>query len=171
MKIRAFAVLAMVGACLVASVAAADVRTLAQVGNWQAFGGSSTNGRQMCGLSTSGDGKFFSVKYFYGDDTFTIQMGSKTWTIADRARQQLTMRFDGNPVWNANASGFHFSNGQAGLEFTVNNRQLKQFMNEFRASNELRVAFNNANVTGWWVSLAGTNVVSQVFARCIQNLV
>ncbi|HEX2762035.1 MAG TPA: hypothetical protein VHM27_16045 [Rhizomicrobium sp.] len=152
-------------------MAAADVRTLAQVGDWQAFGGSSTNGRQLCGLSTSGGGKFFSVKYFYGDDTFTIQMGSSSWTIADRARQQLTMRFDGNPRWNANAAGFHFTNGQAGLEFSVNNRQLKQFMTEFRASNELRVTFDNANVTGWAVSLAGTNVVSQVFARCIQNLV
>ncbi len=167
MKKLGLAILAMVGLCLTASIAAADVRTLAQVGAWEAFGGTTSNGRQMCGLSTAGSGKFFSIKYFYGDDTFTIQMGSDGWNIANGAKQKLTMRFDGNPPWGATATGFHFSTRQAGLEVTVSNKQLSAFMTEFRASNELRMNFEGSNVNGWWVSLAGTNAVSQVFGRCI----
>jgi hypothetical protein len=70
--------------------------TLAQIGSWEAFSGSSTQNRQMCGISTSADGKFFSIKYFRGDATFTIQLGSSGWTIANGARQKVTMRFDAN---------------------------------------------------------------------------
>lgn len=165
------AALAMVGLCLVASAAQADVRILAQVGTWQAFGGTANNGQQICGVSTSGDGKFFSIKYFYGDTTFTLQLGSDGWRIANGAKQKMSMRYDSNPPWNATATGFHFTSGRAGLEATINKSQLQKFMAEFRASNELRVSFDGANVAGWWVSLAGTNAVSQVFLRCVLNLI
>jgi hypothetical protein len=170
MKLKTIAALAAAGLCLVASSASADVRVLAQVGDWQAYGGSANDGRAVCGLSTSGSGKYFSVKYFYGNSTFTIQMGSDGWKIANGGRQKLTMRFDGNAPWSATGAGFHFNNGQAGLELTVNKDQLRGFMSEFRASNVLRVTFDGASVAGWFVSLAGTNAVSQVFAQCILRL-
>ncbi|MEO8557716.1 MAG: hypothetical protein ABI439_01550 [Rhodospirillales bacterium] len=170
MKIRMIAVLAMVAACLTASAAVAAVRVLSQVGDWQAYGGTATDGKATCGLSTRGSGKYFSVKYFYGNSTFTIQMGSDSWKITDRGKQKLTMRFDSNPVWKATGSGFHFNNGQAALELTVNKDQLGGFMAEFRASNALRMTFEGTNASGWYVSLSGTNAISQVFARCIQSM-
>jgi len=170
MKKLAIAGLAMVMVCLTASLATADVRVLARVGDWQAYGGSANDGRATCGLSTSGDGKYFSVKYFYGNSTFTIQMGSDSWKIANGGKQKMTLRFDGNNPWAATGTGFHFNNGQAGLELTVNKSQLRQFMTEFRASNALRMTFDGTNVSGWFVSLAGTNSISQVFAQCINAM-
>jgi hypothetical protein len=164
------AVLAMGGVCLAASLAAADVRVLARVGSWSAFGGTADNGRATCGLSTSGEGKYFLIKYFYGNDTFTIQLGSDSWKIANGGKQKLTMRFDDNPAWGATGTGFHFNGGQAALELSVNKNQLRAFMAQFRASNALRVTFDGTSVSGWFVSLAGTNAVSQVFAQCILNL-
>jgi hypothetical protein len=70
----------------------------------------------------------------------------------------------------ATATGIYFSTGKAGLELSVATKQLSAFMAEFRASNNLCVTFDGANVSGWFVSLAGTNVVSQVFVRCILSL-
>ncbi len=170
MKLRALAAIAALIVFCAAGAASANVRVLAQVGDWQAYGGTATNGTRMCGVSTSGEGKYFSVKYFYGDATFTIQLGSNGWRIGNGAKQRMTMRFDNNQPWRATGTGFHFSNGQAALELSVAKDQLRAFLGEFRASNALRVAFDGGAVSGWWVSLAGTSAVSQVFVRCILDM-
>jgi hypothetical protein len=167
---RALAACAALIILLAAGAAFANVRILAQVGDWQAYGGSATNGTRMCGVSTNSGGKYFSVKYFYGDATFTIQMGSNGWRIGNGAKQRLTLRFDSNPPWRATGTGFHFSNGQAGLELSVAKDQLTAFLSEFRASNALRMTFDGNNVSGWWVSLTGSSAVSHVFVQCILAL-
>jgi hypothetical protein len=111
----------------------ADTQTLARAGSWSAFGGTTTSGRPVCGVSSSGDGRYFGLKFYKGDDTLTIQLGSSSWTIENKSKQRVTMRIDSNSRWTATAVGMHFNDGDAGLEFEINHRELDRFVREFRS--------------------------------------
>jgi len=62
-----------------ASPAAADVKTLAKAQSWEAFGGTTDTGRGVCGISASPGGRYFGLKFYAGNDRFTIQMGGPDW--------------------------------------------------------------------------------------------
>ena len=99
-----------------AATAWADTHVISRSGAWEAFGGTTTNGRAVCGMSSSVGGRYFGLKYFAGDSTATIQLGSNTWNIDNGAKQKVTMTLDNNAPWNATATGMHFNDGDAGLE-------------------------------------------------------
>jgi len=156
---------------LAASAAHADTRTIARAGAWEAFGGTTTQGRPLCGVSTTTtDGRYVGVKMFQGNETFTIQVGWKQWTIKDGAKQDVHMMMDGNPRWRASASGMHFGDGDAGLEFNVASSQLLDFVRQFTDSNRLLLQFPGGGAQDWAISLAGTTAVSTAFSNCIGNL-
>jgi hypothetical protein len=157
-------------AALIANTALADTEVLARAGAWEAFGGTSNNGHALCGVSTSGSGKYFGIKYFRGDDTLTIQLGNDKWTLKDNIKVRVQLQFDHAVPWRGNATGMHFSDGDAGLEFNINRNQLDQFIGEFRDANGVTVSFLGEDVSDWYGSLEGTDAVSNMFARCIRNL-
>jgi hypothetical protein len=170
MRIRVAARAAILAVCLAASMAHAETYTLAQAGNWTAFGGTTHSGRPVCGVSQEAGSRYFGLKLYSGDATFTIQVGSKEWKIADKLNIKVTMRFDANSPWNAVGTGMHFSDGDAGLEFGVNKSEIDRFMAEFRNSNQLRLQFQNAGMADWALSLVGSNAVNTAFQTCIRNL-
>jgi hypothetical protein len=156
--------------CLYPQLGDAAVQTLQRAGAWEAFGGTSNNGTPVCGMSSSGTGKYFGIKFFAGAQTLTIQLGSSEWRIKNGAKQRVIMRFDTESPWNATATGMHFNDGDAGLEFDINRNQLDQFMREYRNSGQIVVSFPDSDVTSWQGSLAGTDRVSDAFVRCIRAL-
>ena len=164
--------LAAMAACvglLASSTAFAETRTIATAGFWKAFGGTSESGVALCGISTSGKGLFFSLKVYKGDEDMTVQLGSSNWTVKDGAKQKLTMRFDRESPWNATATGFHFSDGDAGLEFVVKLKNLETFIIEFAKSQKLRIVFDGSNADSWNADLTGTTAVTSAFGDCISK--
>ena len=159
------AALAAVG-LLASAPASADTQTLATAGQWKAFGGTSSQGVPVCGVSISGKGLFFSLKIFKGDDDMTAQLGSSGWKIKDGGKQKLSMRFDNEKPWTATATGFHFSDGDAGLEFSVPLKNLERFITEFARSRKLRINFEGSDVDSWSADLTGTAAVTSAFANC-----
>jgi hypothetical protein len=159
-----------VGLALTAGDGRAETEVLAKAGAWQAFGGTTTDGHPVCGMSSSGAGRYFGVKYFAGDDTITIQLGSDKWTLKNNVKVKVEMQFDKASPWAANATGMHFGDGDAGLQFDINRKQLDQFVQEFRDSNAITVRFPNDDVSDWHGSLEGTEVVSNNFISCIRKL-
>ena len=149
------------------SMSWADTKTIAKAGAWEAFGGTTTKGTPLCGISTSGNGLFFSLKVYQNDEEMTVQLGSRDWKIKDGAKQKLSMRFDKETPWNATATGFHFSDGDAGLEFVVKLKNLEQFIKEFARSNRLHINFDGSDVDSWSANLAGTAAVTSAFGDCI----
>ena len=154
---------------LVPSLGHAETKTLARAGSWEAFGGTATGGRGVCGISAEPGGRYFGLKLFAGNDTFTIQMGTKAWKLDDGTKVDLTMHFDANPKWSATGTGMHFDDGDAGLEFKVNRSELDRYQHEFRTSSTLQIKFNGA-VTDWLLGLEGTNAVNTAFQNCIRGL-
>lgn len=153
-----------------ASSASAETHVLRRAGIWEAFGGTTTSGRPVCGVSSQVQDKYFGWKYFYGDDTFTIQLGKSSWQIDDGAKQKVAMQFDRNSPWNATATGMHFNDGDAGLEFTINRSELDEFEQEFRSSNQVAVRFPGSDASDWYVSLSGVNSVFDAFRQCILKM-
>jgi hypothetical protein len=165
-----FAKAAALAVGLAASGAAAETSLITRAGAWQAFGGTTTSGRPVCGVSQSAGERYFGLKYYSGDSTFTIQMGAKSWHIENGAKQKLQMILDGNRPWTATGTGMHFNDGDAGLEFTISRNELDQFSAEFRSSSSLRVQLSGSDSAEWSLSLAGSNAVTGAFLQCIEGL-
>jgi hypothetical protein len=156
--------------CLAAQPLRAETRVLASAGGWQAFGGTTLKGRPVCGMSSSGNGRYFGIKYFAGDDTLTIQLGSNRGRIENGAKQRLQMRFDAERPWNATGTGMHFNDGDAGLEYAINRTELAEFVREFSDSARITVTFIGSNAAPWSGSLAGTRAIVETFERCVRTL-
>jgi hypothetical protein len=167
---RIFAKAAALAVCLAASGAAAETSLITRAGAWQAFGGTTSSGRPVCGVSQSAGERYFGLKYYSGDTTFTIQMGTKSWRIENGAQQKLQMTLDGNRPWTATGTGMHFNDGDAGVEFTISRNELDQFAVEFRNSSSLRVQFSSLDAAEWTLSLSGSNAVTGAFLQCIEGL-
>ena len=169
-RLFASAMLALALAVGAGTAAKAEVRILSRAGAWQAFGGSSDDGKRLCGMSTKGKGMWFGVKYFKGDNGFTIQLSSDDWKLNDGVKIAVTMRFDRESPWSATATGFHMSDGDAALEFEVPVNKLRLWLTEFRAANTLVVGFPNDRVEDWRVDLSGTTAVSNTLVACMDAM-
>ena len=151
--------------------ARAEVTVFAKAGAWEAFGGRTNDGKRVCGISTSGDDMWLGVKYFAGDDGFTIQLSSTDWTVKDGERVKVIMRFDRLSPWSGAATGFHMSDGDAALELEIPANKLTLWLREFRQSNTLLVEFPEApDVEDWKVDLAGTTAITDRMIACMDRL-
>ncbi len=121
-------------------------------------------------MSSTGSGKYFGLKYFSGDNTLTIQLGNKAWTLKNRIKVKVRMQFDNNSPWNATAVGMHFSDGDGGLQFEINRKQLDTFMHEFSGADQISISFPDQDVSDWHGSLDGSDTISRYFSRCMENM-
>lgn len=148
--------------------ALAEVVTLYRAGAWQAFGGTTDAGKPLCGMSTSGGGSWFGVKYFKNDDGFTVQLSSTDWKVKKGEEVKMTMRFDRLSPWSGTATGFIMSDGDAALELEIPATKLAAWLREFRGANKLEVGFPDApDVDDWTVNLSGTTAVSDRMVACM----
>jgi hypothetical protein len=156
---------------LAPAAAPAQVAVFARAGAWEAFGGTTDDGKRLCGISTSGEGSWLGVKYFKGDNGFTIQLSSTDWTVKDGEQVKVVMRFDRLSPWAGAATGFHMSDGDAALELEVPADKLALWLREFRQSNTLLVEFPEApDVEDWKVDLAGTTAITDRMIACMDRL-
>lgn len=158
------------GLMVLAAGASADTKTLARAGSWEAFGGTTTNGRGVCGVSAEPAGRYFGLKLFAGGNTFTIQMGTKEWKLDDDSKLPLTLRFDSNSPWEATGTVFHYEDGDAGLQFSVKREEIDIFAREFRDSSTLLIQFKGNRVPQWVLCLEGTMAVNSAFLNCMKSL-
>jgi hypothetical protein len=161
---------AVVALCANTQAGWADTHVLAHTGEWEAFGGTTTSGIPVCGMSSSANGRYVGAKLFSGDATWTIQLGAKTWTVENGAKQKLELQFDNNTPWSATGTGMHFNDGDAGLEFTIDRTELNDFVNEFRGSAHLNIRFVGSNAAPWTSNLVGTQTLGETFNNCVRDL-
>lgn len=155
-------------ATLIATAAQAEVKTYSRAGAWEAFGGTSNSGQKLCGVSTSGDGKYIGIKYYKGDSSLTIQLSNTKWKVTDGTKVGVTMKFDDESPWRARATSYHMSDGDAALQFEIDEDQLARWMAEFRRSYNLIIGFPNDKVDDWRASLRGTSSIADSMAECLR---
>lgn len=156
-------------AMAIATSAAADTKTLARIGSWEAFGGTTTNGNGVCGVSAEAGKRYFGVKLFAGGKTFTIQLGTSEWQVTKGEKIAVNMRLDANPVWRATGTAFIFEDGDGGLQYDINQSELDNFVREFRNSSRLSLQFDG-RFPEWIMGLEGTMAVYGAFQNCTRTL-
>ena len=120
--------------------------------------------------SDQSGGRYFGLKFFAGDDTYTIQIGSHAWKIVNGDKYRVKMKLGNEAPWNANATGMHFNDGDGGIEYTIANKEQDEFMREFRSAEFIEVRFTENNALAWNSSLEGVNSVGETFVRCMRDL-
>ena len=153
-------------------VGAANAKTevLASSGAWDAFGGTTTNDKPVCGISTSPEGKYFGLKSFSGRDTFTIQISVKEWKVKDKSKYPLTMRFDTRRQWIATGTGMHFPDGDPGLEYDIVKGELDTFMREFANSKQVAIQFKQKGYAPLRLDIADVGAIVDKFTSCNRDM-
>lgn len=147
----------------------ADVTDFAHSGYWDAFGGISDGGQEVCGISSSGyNGGWFGVKWFGGDNYIVIQVSKTTWNIPPKTPVQIIMQFDHAAPWTATAAGFLTQSGINGVEFTIPISEVETFFNELRYSVSMTLVFPQGTEPPWVWNMAGTNQVVIAMVNCIK---
>jgi|HubBroStandDraft_1064217.scaffolds.fasta_scaffold00162_10 hypothetical protein len=164
-------VVALISSALVPAADATGMKTLAQAGGWEVFKGVSDDGRSLCGMATSGGGRWLGIKYFRGDSAVIIQLSKNTWTVKNRTSVEVSMQFDDEDPWKAAATAFHMSDGDAALEFQIDSDDLAQWIKEFARSDKLYVRFpHEKNIEDWQADLSTSQEMAQEWAQCIVKL-
>jgi hypothetical protein len=151
---------------LAAATARAEVKVTASAGGWEAFGGTTTSGLPVCGISKDLKEKYFSVKLFSGNDTFTVQLADKDWDLVKGTKYDVTMRFDQNKVWHATGVGFLFNDGDPGIEYIIRRQELAEFTREFGSSSGLVLHLATGGTQDWTIDLTGVKDVKNEFETC-----
>ena len=170
MAIRAIVGTAVAAGCFGASTADAETRMLVQDRAWKAFWGTTHSGLPVCGVSRETGDAYFGLKLYSGDVTFTIQIGTKDWKLANQQKIKLVLRFDANSPWTATGTAIHFADGGAGVEFQVDKNEAERFMAEFGKSNLVGVQFPESGSAEWVVSLAGSDTTQAALLGCVRSL-
>jgi hypothetical protein len=156
--------------CLATAAAHAEVKVTASAGGWEAFGGTTSSGLPVCGISKDLTEKYFGVKLFSGNDTFTVQLSDKEWNLEKGTKYDITMRFDQNKVWRATGVGFLFNDGDPGIEYTIQRQELGEFTKEFGGSSGLVLHLAQPGKQDWTIDLTGVKDVKTAFETCNSNL-
>ncbi len=149
----------------------AETRTLGRFGSWEVFGGTSDDGQPLCGVSTNlTDGRYFGLKYWNGRDRFIIQLVNPNWRLDEGLRVPVSLQFDNQSPWNANAVAHAGGNAGAFVEFNVPFGRLDQFLREFRLAEKALLTFPGGQDRPWGIGLTGSNAASQAMDSCIKAL-
>jgi hypothetical protein len=167
MRFLLIAIFATLGVLFCGTSAIADTRTLATQGAWKAYGGRSTDGTQVCGMSVSGDqGRSLHIKYYDGTNDLSLQAFKESWRIPVGTRFPVIMRVDGRSPWHVPQA---YGRGDL-VEWRVSLSQGDSFLSEFRFGTNLNIAFPSGSEAPWTASLSGSNAITSVFITCIQSM-
>lgn len=152
--------------------AAAETRRIDQFGVWEVFGGTAEDGLPVCGVSTVWpDGRYLAMKYYSGQQHFTLQAVGRGWKVANGSRLPVVLRFDQLSPWNGNATSSVRPNlPGAVLELTVPFARLDQFLREFRLAYAGQLSFPSGLDQTWALELTGSNAASQTMDVCIKRM-
>ena len=165
------AVVVLLATGFVVPAAWAQTTILARSGVWEVFEGKTDQGgRDVCGIAAQVGERYFGLKLFGGNETFSIQLGGRGLPVEKGQKVDMTLRFDANALWRSAPIGFRFSDGDPGLETKIHRSELEKFFSEFRNSNELRLQFSNLNTVDWVLPLNGTNALGRTFQICSGRL-
>ena len=148
----------------------ADTKVVAKAGSWEAFAGTTRGDKiGVCGISATVGDRYFGLKQFAGERTFTIQMSDKSWQLKIDQDVALTLQFDVSLTWRANGTAFRFDDGDPGIQLDVGRTELDRFRREFRDSSLLRIRFGDL-LPEWQLGLQGTGAMNGPLEDCIRNL-
>ena len=147
--------------------AMAEVSVYYHTGSWDAFTGTGTNGKSVCGVGSTNpvDNHSISMRFEIGGDVVQFQAKKPTWNIPPNTPISIVLQIGLESPWNMQGVG----NGQM-VEWTLERMSMPIFDAQFRRSSSMTVTFPSGNEPPWTVALNGSTAISNVFGRCVTDL-
>ena len=143
-----------------------QTRTIGTFGSWRTFGGAAEDGTQVCGVITSGgEGRTFTIKYFEGTGYLAVQIFKDHWKIPDGQTIRIRIAMGSYTPWDITAQGA----GNA-IQFNVPAEKIKEFISEFRLAPNGSIRFLDGNEGSWSMNLSGSNAAVGLMVECMRQL-
>jgi hypothetical protein len=169
---RLFAVWLFSLACFVTS-ASAQVNVTNRFGVWTNFEGRAVDGKYVCGLASSREGKTFTIKHFQDNLYFTLQVFNPGWNIPREVEVAVAIRLGGQFNSGILKGSAHPPERQGGTPFVEVNIPYEpsfSFWEAFRWANTGYLDFLTGNEGSWSINLTGSNAATQQYLRCVERM-
>jgi hypothetical protein len=144
------------------SAMAGETHSLGGAGLWSAYGGTTDDGRSLCGITTLGQtGKRISIQQTTGQTGIDVVLRKDSWTIPPNTPLDIAVQFDSGGSFSGRAIG----DGPQ-LVLTMSFAQSMPFMRGVRDGSVIEVTFPNGNEPIWAGGLAGSSRSIDLFNRC-----
>lgn len=144
---------------------------LGTFGVWTAYEARSTQGRRICGISTSGTTADMHIKHFEGEDLIAIQIFNRAWNIPHRVDVSLAIELGSNyRTGTLRAVGMPGNNNlPANVETSFLLEGSNAFWSAFRQAASGRLIFLTGNEGAWSINLTGSNAATTAMQNCISR--
>jgi hypothetical protein len=147
--------------------AGAETRVYYHAGSWDAFTGSGSDGKTVCGIGSTfvGDNRSLSLRFSIGGDGVLFQAKKPNWNIPSGTQIAVVVQIGLDAPWNFQASG----KGQV-VEWLLDRSAMQSFDTQFRQAASMTVSFPAGNEAPWTMALNGSTAISNAFGRCVTDL-
>jgi hypothetical protein len=153
-----------------ASSAHADMKELARWGVWAAYSGTDDENKPVCSIVVNGDVRSLHIKWQPGHGLF-IHARKETWDVPANFPMPMIMQFDNDAPLKGTASRHAGIKHGKTIQYTIGyNDTAKRFMERFASSYRMRVTFPGGSERDWNMSMEGSRVIANHFARCVVDL-
>ena len=166
---------------MLASAAGAETYHTGVFGYWTSFAGVATDGKPVCGMSTSWEirgqtvGEFL-IKYF-GQDEVVVHVGRVGWDVPYGQPVRVQIQIDQAPAFKVVSHGIGEREGSGSglLEFTIRHDDVwavtgknafDEFVSLLSAGRQITVSFPDGSEPSWTGQLAGSRAALQSFMAC-----
>jgi hypothetical protein len=146
---------------------AGETHSLGGAGLWSAYGGTTDDGRSICGITTLGPtGKRISIQQTSGQTDIDVLLRKDSWTIPPNTPLDIAVQFDSGGSFSGRAMG-EGPQLVLGMSFA----QSVPFMRGVRDGSVIEVTFPNGNEPIWAGGLGGSSKAIDLFNRCRSAMV
>jgi hypothetical protein len=155
-----------------AAHAGGDYHALGQDDAWEVGTGTDDQGNAYCSIQDqSADQSYGLLLLIYplGDDpSFEVHAFKDSWKIPASADVPTKFNFSDGGSWDAD--GAAASDGSSVVDYTIDVKDMKDFLNDFAQSTSLDIVFTNGTEPTWTADLSGTAQATTDLLACTEKL-
>jgi hypothetical protein len=155
-----------------AARAAANYQVLGHDDAWEVGTGTDGQGNAYCSIQDQSPDQsqgLLLITYPLGDaPSFELHAFKDSWSIPGNADVQTTFNFSDGGSWNAD--GEAASDGSSVVDYTIDVRDMRDFLNDFSQSSRLDIVFAKGTEPTWTTNLSGTSKATADLLSCTDKL-
>lgn len=155
-----------------AARAAADYHVLGHDGAWEVGTGTDSQGNAYCSIQNQSPDQSHGLLlliYPLGDDpSFELHAFKNSWSIPANTDVPTAFNFSDGGSWNAD--GQAASDGSSVVDYTIDVKDMKDFLNDFAQSRRLDIVFAKGTEPTWTADLSGTSQATADLLSCTDKL-
>lgn len=152
--------------------AGGDYHVLGHDDAWEVGTGTDDQGNAYCSIQDqSSDQSYGLLLLIYplgNDPSFEVHAFKDGWKIPASADVPTKFNFSDGGSWDAD--GAAASDGSSVVDYTIDVKDMKDFLDDFAQSNSLDIVFTKGTEPTWTADLSGTSQATTDLLSCTQKL-